>query len=93
MLEEIVDCLLMGDVAQYDKGVALACLVSLLFPSKHTNGEAKRWGWRWYGLKESKDEVWSVRNEMFRVMVDGIDRENSIFPNVGVTVFLNLSAR
>jgi len=70
MLEEIVDCLLMGNVAQYDKGVALACLVPLLFYSVSTQMERPRWGWGWYSLEESKDEVWCVRNEMFRVMID-----------------------
>jgi len=38
--------------------------------------------WDSYGLKKSKDKVRRVRDEMFRMMVDGIDCKNGIFPNI-----------
>jgi hypothetical protein len=35
-----------------------------------------------YGLEKSENKVWCIWNEMFRVMVDGIDCENGILSNV-----------
>ena len=37
--------------------------------------------------KEGLNELWCVWNERFVITVDGIDREDSVLPDVGVTVF------
>lgn len=33
------------------------------------------------------DELWRVRDEVFVFPVDGVDRENSIFSNIRMSMF------
>jgi hypothetical protein len=41
-----------------------------------------------YASQKAMDQLWSIRNQVFKMFVDGVDGENGIFPNVRVTMFL-----
>lgn len=40
-----------------------------------------------FGGQKCLDELWRVWNEVLVLPVDGVDRENSIFPDVRMSVF------
>jgi len=66
----------MGDITEDKECITSTSLIAFLYVS------GCGWARIGYGLEEVEDEIWGVGDEMFRMVIYGVNCEDSIFADI-----------